>query len=179
MIWVKCIIRFNKEREHLMNIIVISDTHMPKKSKNLPDILVKHLKTADLIIHAGDWQTLNVYEQLKQFAPVEGVIGNVDGEELMVHFPFKKILNLKGFLIGVTHGHGKGRTTEKRVLSLFENDQVDLIIFGHSHIPLQQEIDGKLLFNPGSPTDKRKQPEYSFGRIQLGKDMRIEHMFFT
>jgi uncharacterized protein len=161
-----------------MNIIVISDTHMPKRAKTLPEFLVAYLKTADLIIHAGDLQTNDIYQQLLKYAPVEGVIGNVDEEELVTILPFKKIIEINGVRIGITHGHGKGKTTEKRVLSVFEGENVDIIIFGHSHIPLKKEVDGKILFNPGSPTDKRKQARYSFGRIQLGENFTIEHIFF-
>jgi uncharacterized protein len=161
-----------------MNIIVISDTHMPKRAKTLPEFLVAYLKTADLIIHAGDLQTNDIYQQLLKYAPVEGVIGNVDEEELVTILPFKKIIEINGVRIGITHGHGKGKTTEKRVLSVFEGENVDIIIFGHSHIPLKKEVDGKILFNPGSPTDKRKQERYSFGRIQIGVNFTIEHIFF-
>jgi uncharacterized protein len=161
-----------------MNIIVISDTHMPKRAKSLPEFLVGYLQTADLIIHAGDWQTTTIYEQLLEYAPVEGVIGNVDEEELATVLPLKKIIEINGIRIGITHGHGKGKTTEKRVLSIFEGEDVDIIIFGHSHIPIKRAVDGKILFNPGSPTDKRKQAQYSFGRIQFGDDLSIEHIFF-
>lgn len=161
-----------------MNIIVISDTHIPKRAKTFPNILVEHLKNADLIIHAGDWQSLAVYEELKKFAPVVGVVGNVDDENILSVFPVKSILNLGDLSIGITHGHGKGGTTEKRVLSLFNVNEVDLIIYGHSHIPVKKEHDGLVLFNPGSPTDKRKQPQYSFGWLQIKDGWSIEHIFF-
>lgn len=157
---------------------MISDTHMPKRAKTLPEFLVGFLKKADLIIHAGDWQSTAVYKQLLEFAPVAGVIGNVDEDDLVTIFPFKKIIEINGVRTGITHGHGQGKTTEKRVLSVFEGDDVEIIIFGHSHIPLKKEVNGKILFNPGSPTDKRKQAQYSFGRIQLEEAITIEHIFF-
>ncbi|WP_377889060.1 metallophosphoesterase family protein [Alkalihalobacillus sp. R86527] len=163
-----------------MKIIIISDTHMPRKGKNLPLSLVNELEQTDHIIHAGDWQTLDVYEELKQYAPISGVYGNVDNLEIRERFGLKAILRIESFKIGITHGHGRNKTTEKRAVDLFEKDDVDVIIFGHSHIPVHKEYDGKIIFNPGSPTDKRRQPKFSFGKLTLseGKPFSLEHVFF-
>jgi putative phosphoesterase len=99
-----------------MKIIVISDTHMPKRAKSLPNRLLEELKDADLIIHAGDWQTIDVYNQLTGFAKVEGVYGNVDDENIKEMFLEKRTVEVNGFKIGITHGHGTGKTTEKRAI---------------------------------------------------------------
>lgn len=161
-----------------IKIIALSDTHMPRMAKQLPSKLVEELKDADLILHAGDWQTMNVYEELNAFAPVEGVCGNVDHDELIEKFGMQKILDIGRFRIGLVHGHGKKGTTEQRALAAFAEESVDLIIYGHSHIPILKEVNGVTLLNPGSPTDKRRQEYYSFAVIRLGQKMAVEHVFY-
>lgn len=165
---------------NLLDITIVSDTHMPKKGKKLPDTLLKELSRTDLIIHAGDWQTMDVYHELKKYAPVTGVYGNVDDDVIRDMFGLKIILELESFRIGVTHGHGKNKTTEKRAVDMFDKDDIDIVIFGHSHIPLHKEYDEKIVFNPGSPTDKRRQPRYSFGKLTLStnKPIKLEHVYF-
>ncbi|MFB5197522.1 metallophosphoesterase family protein [Neobacillus sp. KR4-4] len=162
-----------------MKIIVLSDTHMPKRGKSLPPRLLEELKDADLIIHAGDWQTIDVYDLLKAFAKVEGVFGNVDGKDIKEMFPEKRIVEAGGYKLGITHGHGTRKTTEKRAVQKFADEKVDCIIFGHSHIPIKKYEQGILIFNPGSPTDKRRQENYSFGIINIGESLEAEHIFFT
>jgi uncharacterized protein len=162
-----------------MKLVVLSDTHIPKRAKALPDRLIKELKDVELIIHAGDWQTLQAYQELKSFGKVMGVYGNVDGPEIQELFSEKILLEANGYKIGVTHGHGKGKTTEKRALQAFYGENVDCIIFGHSHIPVKRYQGSVLLFNPGSPTDKRRQEKYSFGVIHIGEALEAEHIFFS
>ena len=164
-----------------VNVIVVGDTHMPRMAKQLPKRLLSELSNAELIIHVGDWQTREVYEQLKEFAPVKGVYGNVDEPFFHDHFPNTLVLNLAGHRVGVTHGHGKGKTTEKRAFEQLSDQDVELILFGHSHIPLHKEYEGIVLFNPGSPTDKRRQSHYSFGKLTIYKEepIQIEHIFYA
>lgn len=162
-----------------MKIVVISDTHIPKKAKMIPSRLVTDLKKADLIVHAGDWQTIDVFNALSAYAKVEGVVGNVDGADIQQHFRGKEILHINGFKIGITHGHGQKMTTEKRAIATFEEDHVNCIIFGHSHIPVLKHENDVLIFNPGSPTDKRRQPFYSYGTLTIDNDIHAQHVFFT
>lgn len=161
-----------------MKVCVISDTHIPRRARHFPAPLIEGLQEADLIIHAGDWQTMEVYEELKTYAPVEGVAGNVDGNDIIQYFGKKKILSLGGFRIGIVHGDGRYKTTRQRVVDAFQDEQVDAVIFGHSHIPLLEQEDGKILFNPGSPTDKRRQPRYSYGMLTIADRMLFEHRFY-
>ncbi|RHW42239.1 metallophosphoesterase [Neobacillus notoginsengisoli] len=161
-----------------MKIVVLSDTHIPKRAKSFPELLIADLKTADLIIHAGDWQHPVVYDFLSAFGKVEGVHGNVDNEEIKNLFPAKKMIQAGHFKIGIIHGYGTGKTTEKRAIKAFKGDQVDCIIFGHSHIPVLKVVEGILLFNPGSPTDKRRQPQYSYGIMEAGEELFARHVFF-
>ncbi|WP_409305695.1 metallophosphoesterase family protein [Peribacillus sp. SCS-155] len=161
-----------------MKIIVVSDTHMPKRAKSLPKKLTEALKTADLIIHAGDWQTIDVYNELSSFAPVEGVYGNVDGEDVKSRFEQKKVLDINGYRIGIVHGHGQKGSTEKRALSAFSEEMVDVIVYGHSHIPIKKMVGDLLLFNPGSATDKRRQKKFSFGMITINGELHAEHIYY-
>ncbi|MBY7142673.1 metallophosphoesterase family protein [Virgibacillus sp. NKC19-3] len=161
-----------------MNIVVTADTHMPDKGKQLPSRLIKELKKTDLIIHAGDWNSMEVYHMLRTYGEVKGVYGNVDREDIKDRFPAQEILEVHGHKIGIVHGHGDKKTTEKRVLEAFEGEEVDIIIFGHSHIPLLRYFKKKLLLNPGSPMDKRTHPYYSFVILTVGEEIRAEHVFF-
>ncbi|WP_026674105.1 metallophosphoesterase family protein [Alkalihalobacterium bogoriense] len=161
-----------------MNIFVISDTHIPKKAKQLPEAFISRIDEADLIIHAGDWQTMDVYTTLQQYCPVKGVIGNVDGPDMHEHFNETLIIHINGFNIGVVHGHGKKGTTEQRAINAFRDEHVDCIIFGHSHIPVQKKLDNILLFNPGSLTDKRRQQQYSYGILTVNEKVKATHVFF-
>ena len=161
-----------------MKIVVMSDTHMPKKAKRLPRTLVRDLETADYIIHSGDWQAVELYHELKQYANVIGVTGNVDSPELKRQLKTKEILRAGDFNIGIVHGHGIGKTTEKRAVDTFMMDKVDCIVYGHSHIPVHKETNGILIFNPGSPTDKRRQKEFSYGILTISGEITAEHVFF-
>ncbi|WP_203333970.1 metallophosphoesterase family protein [Planococcus beigongshangi] len=162
----------------MKKIVILSDTHIPVRAKQLPDILLKACEEADLILHAGDWQTLDVYFELSAYAETIGVAGNVDPWEIIDRFGKKKILAVDDVKIGITHGDGTGKTTEQRALAAFTDDDVDLVIFGHSHIPVMKELNGVTLFNPGSPTDKRRQIQYSFGMLEIGETWKLEHIFF-
>ncbi|MFB3161697.1 metallophosphoesterase family protein [Neobacillus sp. 179-J 1A1 HS] len=161
-----------------MKIVALSDTHLPKRNRGLPPRLLEELQDVDLIIHAGDWQTIDVYYQLQTYGKVEGVYGNVDNDDVTGLLPSKKIVEAGGFRIGITHGHGKGKTTEKRAIAAFEGEKVDCIIFGHSHIPVKRYEENLLIFNPGSPTDKRRQKFFSFGVISLSDKITAEHIYF-
>ncbi|CAN7364845.1 metallophosphoesterase family protein [Rossellomorea sp. LjRoot5] len=161
-----------------MKIVIVSDTHMPRKGRSLPDPLQKDLTDSDLIIHGGDFQTLDVFEAFKRYGELIAVSGNVDNVELQSLLPKRRIIEKKGLKIGIVHGDGKGKTTEKRALEAFDDVDVDVIIFGHSHIPYSRFMKGVLLFNPGSPTDKRKLPYYSHGVLTIGDTWKIEHIFY-
>jgi putative phosphoesterase len=164
-----------------MKIVVVSDTHMPKMNKKLPGKLLNELKSADAVIHAGDWTNLSVYHELVAFAPTYGVAGNNDGADIVRKFGLRKLLEFEGLRIGVVHGHGAGNRidTEKRAIEAFRNVQLDALIFGHSHVPVLKRSGGMLIFNPGSPTDKRKQSLYSFGILQLsGGSLTAKHIYY-
>lgn len=162
-----------------MNIVVTGDTHISDNNKQLPSSLVDACKTADLIIHAGDWKSMEVYKTLSKYAEVKGVYGNVDSDEIKEQFPAQQIVEVNNHKIGIVHGHGEKKTTEKRALEAFERQEVDIIIFGHSHIPLIRYFKNVLLMNPGSPIDKRKLPYYSYGTLEIGEEFRADIRFFV
>ncbi|WP_317949494.1 metallophosphoesterase family protein [Rossellomorea marisflavi] len=162
----------------MMKVVIVADTHFPKKGRDLPSPLLGDLKTADHIIHAGDFQTIEHYEAFKEYGQVTAVAGNVDDKSLKEILPEKTIITLKDLRIGVVHGDGTGKTTEKRARHAFEQEEVDLIIFGHSHIPYVRVDAGVLLFNPGSPTDKRKLSHHSHGVLEIDDVWSIKHIFY-
>ncbi|NLD47392.1 MAG: metallophosphoesterase family protein [Clostridiaceae bacterium] len=149
---------------------VVSDTHMPNKAEALPIQLLEGLKGVKLIIHAGDFVKDHVVYELEEIAPVTGVYGNNDDEYIRSMFGFKKIIEVMGFRIGVTHGDGSYSTTLNRAIKVFEKDVVDCVIFGHSHMPFNETIGNILYFNPGSPTDKRRQQHFSYGILKVGEN---------
>ena len=162
-----------------MKIVVTSDTHLPKKGRGLPSPLLAECTTADLIIHAGDWSTMEVYHQLSNYAPVKGVYGNIDSEEIMEVFPAREQLEIEGVRIGIVHGDGDKKSTERRALEAFDTPLPDVIIFGHSHIPYLRYSKKTLLMNPGSPSDKRTLPYFSYGILTiLDRAMKTEIVYF-
>ncbi|MBP1995285.1 metallophosphoesterase family protein [Paenibacillus eucommiae] len=161
-----------------MKIGVISDTHLTDKVIKLPDALVEGLTGVDLILHAGDWMSPRVIDLLERIAPCSGVAGNNDGQEIIERFGRKRLLTLDGYRIGIVHGDGYRQTTEERARASFLEERPDVVIFGHSHIPYVQLVDGILMFNPGSPTDKRKQPRFSYGILELNEQIHAQHVFY-
>jgi len=156
-----------------MKVLCISDTHADGMGK-LPAALYDALKTADLILHAGDITSPSVIDELKAIAPVEAVAGNMDGWDISNHHPDKKVVEAGGFRIGITHGAGRVTNIEERVLAIFENDNVDCIVFGHSHHPVVTWHGRVLLVNPGSPTDKRWAPYNSYAVLELTDKITAE-----
>ncbi|AJY76699.1 metallophosphoesterase family protein [Paenibacillus beijingensis] len=164
-----------------MKVGIVSDTHMPRKSKELPKSLMKGFRDVELIIHCGDWTTGEVVKALESIAPVEGVTGNGDSKEIEERFGWSKIIRAGGLAIGIVHGHlGIGASTPQRAWNTFRGQAVDLIVFGHSHIPFKESREGVMLLNPGSPTDKRRQRLFSYGILEVGDGVwDVNHLFFS
>lgn len=157
---------------------VLSDTHIPSKSKQLPEELTSAFWQVDHIIHLGDIISQSVLDELEMLAPVTAVAGNADPEQLQQRLGAKKLINLGGFRIGIVHGHGATGKTADRAFRAFAGERVDCILFGHSHNPLCELREKILMFNPGSPTDKRRNKFYSFGILELDTQIRAMHCFF-
>jgi uncharacterized protein len=158
-----------------MRIAIVSDTHLPRFGARLPRALVEGFREAriDRILHAGDWTEPIAVELLEAIADLDGVAGNNDGPELQARFGSQLVLEVDGARLGVTHGHlGTGATTRERAVQLFADEPgLAAIVFGHSHAPLVVRPDdgdtGPWLVNPGSPTDKRLQPLFTWALLTI------------
>jgi len=151
-----------------MLIGVVSDTHIPRSARSLPAAVVRLFAEVDLILHAGDLTSLDVLHELQALAPVVAVHGNMCELSVMSQLPGSRVVTAEQFNIGLTHGHvGKGRTTPERALNQFQGQEVDCVVFGHSHQPFNETVGEVLLFNPGSPTDRRWAPVRSVGLLRV------------
>jgi putative phosphoesterase len=161
-----------------ITIGVVSDTHLRPKHLDLPVPLVEGLRDVDLILHAGDISTLEALRLFEQFAPVLAVAGNNDEPPLQRLLPRRRYFRFGRFTAGLMHGHDVDRLTARQAAEREFRGVVDLGIFGHSHRPLCKWIDGFLLFNPGSATNKRWEPEFSFGLLHINDGVDAELRFF-
>ncbi|MFD6757609.1 metallophosphoesterase family protein [Streptomyces roseolus] len=145
-----------------VRLLLVSDTHVPLRARRLPDELLRETDRADAVIHAGDWvdvATLDLMEGRAQ--RLIGVFGNNDGADLRERLPEVARVELGGLRFGVVHETGPARGREARCAALYPD--LDVLVFGHSHIPWDSEAPGGLrLLNPGSPTDRRRQPHRTF-----------------
>lgn len=149
-----------------MRIGVLSDTHIPRRARVIPSEVFEGFSGVELIIHAGDLVSPEVLSELSVIAPVHAVYGNMDPPEVRQLLPRTRTVEVGDWRIGVVHGDGKAGTTVQRARRAF--DEVHCVVFGHSHRPLcERQEDGVLLFNPGSPTDRRSSPWFSYGILTL------------
>ncbi len=148
-----------------MKIGVLSDTHIPSRARALPPILFEAFADVAMILHAGDVACVDVLIELESLAPVYAVRGNIDPPELFSRLPHTRTIEVEGVTIGLIHGDGRSGRTEDRALKAFPN--ADCVVFGHSHAPMCERRGSVLLFNPGSPTDRRAQPKHSFGILSV------------
>jgi len=151
------------------HIGVISDTHIPQ-FKKLPESIWEHFAGVELIIHAGDLSVLSVISELETIAPVVAVQGNVEEDEVIRKLLIKREIVVGHSRIGVVHILGDSHNREKMARQEFPNAQC--VVFGHSHIPWNQEYAGLLLFNPGSATDRRRQPGCSIGLLHVDDETK-------
>lgn len=150
-----------------MRVGVVSDTHLPRFGRKLPSALVEGLQGVERILHLGDLTAPEVLDWLEAIAPVTAIAGNNDPPELHLALGRRRVLTLAGVRIGMVHGDGKGRTTLERALAAFADTDVDLVCFGHSHQPYCARHGDRWVLNPGSPTDKRRMPRYSYAVLDL------------
>lgn len=166
-----------------LTVGVVSDTHLyPEPGRRgLPVTLLDELAKANvgLILHAGDILAAWVLDWLSELAPVVAVYGNGDPPDLRLALARSRVVTVGAHQIGLVHGHeGAGRTTARRALGAFPPGTVDCVVFGHSHQPLSRREGGTLLFNPGSPTDRRHEPYYSFGLLRVAETIAPELVCF-
>jgi len=151
-------------------IAVISDTHLPRGARRIPDECVERLAAADLILHAGDFASVEALEEIEAIGPpLAAVHGNVDSTEVRRRLPAERMVDAGGVRIAMLHDAGPSRGRSQRMRARFPDAAA--VVYGHSHIPLHEEREGFQLFNPGSPTDRRRQPRHTMGlaRVKNGR----------
>jgi putative phosphoesterase len=156
----------------IVRVVVLADTHGPRRWRVCPQPVAAHLRTADLILHAGDVCTASVLAELAEYAPVVAVVGNNDQPDVADWgaTPIAE-LDLDGLSVAMLHDSGPTAGRLARMRRAFPT--ADLVVFGHSHIPLDESAPGFRIFNPGSPTDRRRQPHGTIGVLQI-EDGRLQ-----
>ncbi|QWF78279.1 metallophosphoesterase family protein [Amycolatopsis sp. CA-230715] len=159
-----------------MRVLIIADTHLPKRARALPDEVWRRVDEADVVLHAGDWVSAVLLDELEtRAARLIGVYGNNDGAELRARLPEVARADLGGVRFAVVHETGAAKGREQRCARDFPD--ADVLVFGHSHIPWDSTAStGLRLLNPGSPTDRRRQPfcTYQTARVENGALVDVE-----
>ncbi|SHH53156.1 hypothetical protein SAMN05443575_4012 [Jatrophihabitans endophyticus] len=149
-----------------MRLALLSDTHAPRHWKACPPAVAARLDGVDAILHAGDVCTAATLDELARFAPVHAVRGNNDGPDVARWgAPERCELDLGGLAVAMVHDSGARQGRAARLRRMFPT--ADLVVFGHSHIPWDETVDGQRAINPGSPTDKRRQPHGTMGLLEV------------
>jgi uncharacterized protein len=141
--------------------VIIADTHIPRRARTMPEALIPHLQRADLALHAGDLMDPTLLDELAAYAPVKAVRGNLDPPDL--DLPETLEFEFGGARVAMIHDSGRRQGRRTRLRRRFPDARV--VVFGHSHIPWLEDEDGLMLLNPGSPTDKRREPRHTFALL--------------
>jgi putative phosphoesterase len=156
-----------------VRVVVLADTHAPRRWKSCPPPVAEHLGEADVILHAGDVCVAGVLDELAGYAPVHAVCGNNDGPDVVAWgAPETLELELDGLRVEMIHDSGPAVGRTRRMRRRFPS--ADLVVFGHSHIPMDETGDGVRIFNPGSPTDRRRQPHGTIGVLSIDDGLITE-----
>jgi hypothetical protein len=154
-----------------MRLAIVSDTHLPRGKRKLPAACIERMEGADAILHAGDLMEAEVLELLERLGPpVHAVRGNVDSAALQARLPATRVVQAAGARIAMLHDSGPATGRLARMRRRFSD--ADVVVFGHSHIPLHEEHDGFAIFNPGSPTERRRSPRHTMGMATV-RDGRV------
>jgi putative phosphoesterase len=159
--------------DRALRVVVLSDTHAPRRWKRCPPAVADHLRGADLVLHAGDVCTASVLEELAAYAPVRAVLGNNDGPDVAAWgAPETLELDLDGLRVGMIHDSGPAAGRLRRLRTRFGGCQ--LVVFGHSHIPMDVAEGGFRVLNPGSPTDRRRQPHGTLAVLRVAEGQLLD-----
>jgi len=166
-----------------VRVAIIADTHLPRGRRELPEACVARLAAADLILHAGDFVALSVLAELEALGPpVRAVHGNVDCPELRRRLPARLVVEAARVRLGLVHDAGPVQGRRERLRAAFPGTRA--VVFGHSHVPVHEGDSEFAIFNPGSPTDRRRQPAHTMGMAYVGEGgergerdaLRFEHV---
>ena len=151
----------------MVRIAIVSDTHLPRGRRRIPDAALERMRAADLILHAGDFSAVAVLDELEALGPpVFAVAGNIEEPQVRMRLPARRVVEAGGARIGLIHDAGPARGRLARMRAAFP--RCDAVVFGHSHIPLlERDEDGFAIFNPGSATDRRRQPHHTMGEATV------------
>ena len=156
-----------------MRVVALADTHAPRRWKSCPPPVAEQLRQADLILHAGDVCTAAVLDELSQYAPVLAVLGNNDGPDVAAWGTQPTLqADLDGLQVAMIHDSGQAAGRLPRLRRMFPG--AGLVVFGHSHIPMDAGDSGFRIFNPGSPTDRRRQPHGTVGVLRVESGQLVE-----
>jgi uncharacterized protein len=152
----------------MLRIALIADTHLPRGGRRLPQRCIEEIEEADLLLHAGDLSTADVFAELESIGPpLQAVHGNIDSPELVERLPEELSLELEGVTVSMLHDGGPAKGRMARMRARFP--EADVVVFGHSHLPLHEKADGFQLFNPGSPTERRTAPAHTMGIAEVSR----------
>ena len=150
-----------------MLIAIISDTHLPRGARRLPEACVERIAAADLLLHAGDFSTAETLRELEAIGPpLMAVHGNVDDADVRRLLPAERLVEAAGARIAMVHDAGPAHARLERMRRRY-GESADALVFGHSHLPLHEEAAGFHIFNPGSPTERRRAPEHTMGLARV------------
>jgi putative phosphoesterase len=157
-----------------MRVALLSDTHAPRRWKACPEQVARRLRDVDAILHAGDVCTAEVLDELAGYAPVHAVIGNNDGPDVAEWGALPALeMELAGVRVAMVHDSGAATGRASRLRRMFPAARV--VVFGHSHIPWDHEENGQRAINPGSPTDRRRQPQGTMGLLHLADGEVVDY----
>ena len=158
---------------------MISDTHLPRGARRVPAACIEAMRGSELILHAGDLATAEALDWLETIGPpVRAVHGNIDSDEVRERLPATDLVETAGPRIGLIHDAGPASGRLARLRRRFP--EADAVVFGHSHLPLHEESEGFQIFNPGSPTERRRAPRRSFGLADADEaGLRFKHVWLA
>jgi putative phosphoesterase len=159
-----------------LRVALIADTHLPRGDRELPSRCVEEIAAADLLLHAGDIRTEETLAWLRTLGPpVQAVRGNVDSPQLAKSLPEEVSVELEGVVVSMLHDAGPAKGRLARMHNRFPES--DVVLFGHSHMPVHEERDGFQIFNPGSPTERRRAPTHTMGIAEIGNgEIELRHL---
>jgi uncharacterized protein len=163
-----------------MRILVISDTHIPSQTKEIPSIIREEALNSDYCLHCGDFTCFSVFEKLNQWTKTIAVHGNMDDSRLRNALPAKRLIDLENVTVAMTHGSGHPQNIMHQIHNEFSKDisNIDMLIFGHSHAAIDIEQEGKIYFNPGSCTDTIFANSRTYGILNI-QGRKIERTIVT